>query len=207
MTDPTTNYMPQETEKKVQQFQAEKRRNAFLQIFWAAACFIVLVGCVFVFSTQQSNIGALERTIERKEARIVLLETSLDNQRQQFLACKDVDSSKDAACKSPVSPKSTNLPGPSGPRGIQGIPGLPGAMGLTGDRGPIGPPGPPGPPGLQGPTGDRGPAGETGPQGPEGPPGIQGPAGPPGDLCPSGTSMQKITAVTENGLATFYACM
>lgn len=198
---------PTETDIKVRQFQREQRKGALYQIGSAILMLIVVVGAALVFNNQQNTIDSLERSNIRKDARISSLENANDSQRRQFLECINVSTKKDSSCAIPVSPESDQIPGPQGIQGIQGIPGprgLPGLPGQDGEDGVDGEQGPPGPEGPPGPSGPEGPAGQPGPPGPQGEKGDRGPAG---TACPSGMSLQKITAVTINeGVTAFYAC-
>lgn len=142
---------------------------------------------------------------------IALLSTALEQQKQQFEDCADVDPAlHDPLCEEPIAPPAESIvEGRAGPRGAQGPEG---AEGQRGPRGPQGVPGPLGPMGLHGipgvngvdgsdgrdgTSGERGPAGADGAVGPSGEQGPTGPEGPAGPAGVNGRSVKSTQCVGE----------
>lgn len=195
-----------EVESNVAAYAAEKRKGAVRTMSFAALIILLLASSIFAVNTVQDTNNGLRDDLGDKRDRITALETTLDNQRQQFIDCINVPTDKDRYCASTVAPPAEDLPvadgeqGPAGirgligPRGPQGLPGLPGGPGLNGRdgsdgrSGAAGAAGEAGSAGADGGDGADGRSGEDGTDGADGKDGRDGVDGAPGKDGPRPTS-------------------
>lgn len=187
-----------EVDEKVEQYRKENKRSAVMTMIAGLLGLLFIVGCIFIVHNMQDNTNSLEASNDRKEVRITNLENALDAQRSQFLKCIGT-SSKASGCTVPVSPKSSNIPGPAGVPGVRGIPGTPGLPGLRGLQGLEGNPGLNGSNGSSGSNGSNGSDGEAGAAGAEGPPGKDGVDGKDGTNGENGKDGVSVTDVSCSG--------
>lgn len=160
-----------EVESNVAAYAAEKRKGAVRTMAFAALIILLLASSIFAVNTVQDTNNGLRNDLGDKRDRITALETTLDNQRQQFIDCINVPTDKDKYCASTVAPPAEDLPAAAGSDGEQGPAGI---RGLMGPRGLQGLPGLPGGPGLNGKDGEDGVSGRNGVDGTSGTSGASG---------------------------------
>lgn len=171
-----------ETDRKIKEFVKEKKRNSWVL---AVLSIIVLANlCIFGYVVHQQG-----EVLDRRAERISVLESNLDNQRSQFLNCINAEPNT-SGCTYPISPDSSDIPGPKGEKGMTGPQGPPGKDGKDGEDGA------PGIQGVAGKNGENGKAGDTGTTGPQGPPGQTGNTGASGA---DGEDAPRITSIVCDG--------